>query len=132
MDEHTFKVLEFDKVKSLLSAFCISSLGQELCEELTPLVDKEIIEHKLKSTTELKEVLLFEEKFPLSRVKDIRPYLKKLGSEGTFLEPAQLLDLAETLPHIEPREPISSTIRYRCPNAVAGSPVHPMDQYPVQ
>ncbi|HEX9916919.1 MAG TPA: endonuclease MutS2 [candidate division Zixibacteria bacterium] len=97
MDEHTFKVLEFDKVRDLVSTFCLSSLGKEMCQEMLPLVDEKLIQEKLKAASELKEVLLFEERFPLNSVKDIRPYLNKLQSSGTFLEPKELLDLAETL-----------------------------------
>lgn len=97
MDEHTLKVLEFDKIRSLLSGLCRSSLGKQLCQDLFPSLDKEIIQRNLKTTTELKEILLFEDEFPLNATKDVRPYLNKLKSQGAFLEPKELLDLSETL-----------------------------------
>jgi len=97
MDEHTLKVLEFDKIRNLLSDFCLSDLGKQVCQELFPSLDKEIIQRNLRATSELKEILLFEDEFPLSAIKDVRPYLNKLKSGGTFLEPKELLDLSETL-----------------------------------
>ncbi len=97
MDEHTLKVLEFDKIRTLLSGYCLCSLGKELCQNLLPLTDEETIQEKQEVTTQLKEVLLFEERFPLSAVKDVRPSLERLKFEGASLEPKELLDLREVL-----------------------------------
>jgi DNA mismatch repair protein MutS2 len=97
MDEHTLKVLEFDKIKDMLSSRCLSDWGKELCHTLCPGKDKETIEKELRETTELKEILLYEERFPLSSMRDIRESLKKAEIEGTRLEPKELLDVGETL-----------------------------------
>jgi DNA mismatch repair protein MutS2 len=97
MDEHTLKVLEFDKIKKMLSSRCLSDWGKELSLSISPSKDKEIIEKEIRETTELKEILLYEERFPLSTMKDIRESLKKSEIEGVYLEPKELLNIGEIL-----------------------------------
>jgi len=97
MDEHTLKVLEFDKIKERLATHCLSEMGRELAISISPARDREIAEKEIKETTELKEILLYEEKFPLSSMQDIRNSLKKAGTPGTYLEPGELLNIAELL-----------------------------------
>jgi DNA mismatch repair protein MutS2 len=97
MDEHTLKVLEFDKIKKMLSSRCLSDWGKELSLSISPSKDKETIEKEIRETTELKEILLYEERFPLSTMKDIRESLKKAEIEGIYLEPKELLNIGEIL-----------------------------------
>ncbi|MGB2989392.1 MAG: endonuclease MutS2, partial [Candidatus Zixiibacteriota bacterium] len=97
MDEHTLKVLEFDKVREMLSKHCLSEMGKELALSIFPTKDKEIAEKEIRQTTELKEMLTFEETFPLSSMQDIRHSLRKAETEGTYLDPKELLSLAEIL-----------------------------------
>jgi DNA mismatch repair protein MutS2 len=97
MDEHTLKVLEFDKIKEMLSGLCLSEMGKELASSLFPTKDKEIAEKELSETTQMKEILLYEEPFPLTSMKDIRISLKKAEPEGVYLEPIELLNINEVL-----------------------------------
>ena len=97
MDEHTLKVLEFDKIRGMLSKHCLSEMGRELATSIFPTKDKEIAEKEIRQTTELKEILLYEEKFPLSSMQDIRDSLKKAQIEGANLEPKELLNIAQIL-----------------------------------
>jgi len=97
MDEHTLKVLEFDKVREMLSKHCLSEMGKELATSIFPTKDKEIAEKEIRQTTELKEILLYEEKFPLSSMEDIRNSLKRAEKEGAYLEPKELLNIARIL-----------------------------------
>jgi DNA mismatch repair protein MutS2 len=97
MDEHTLKVLEFDKIKKRLSSRCLSDWGKEPCISLSPCKDKETIETQIRETTELKDILLYEERFPLTPIRDVRESLKKAEIEGTHLEPKELLNIGEML-----------------------------------
>ena len=97
MDEHTLKVLEFDKIREILSKHCLSEMGRELASLIFPTKDKEIAEKEIRQTTELKEILLYEEKFPLSSMEDIRGSLKKAKTEGACLEPKELLNISQIL-----------------------------------
>lgn len=97
VDEHTLGVLEFDKIREMLSKLCLSEMGKELALSIFPTKDKEIAEKEIRQTTELKEMLTFEETFPLSSMEDVRHSLRKAETEGTFVDPRELLNLAETL-----------------------------------
>jgi DNA mismatch repair protein MutS2 len=97
MDEHTLKVLEFDKIRERLSRHCLSDMGKELAVSIFPTRDREIAEKEIRQTTELKEILLYEGKFPLTSMKDIRVSLKKAEKEGARLEPTELLNIGEIL-----------------------------------
>jgi DNA mismatch repair protein MutS2 len=97
MDEHTLKVLEFDKIRERLAKHCLSDMGKELAVSIFPTRDREIAEKEIRQTTELKEILLYEGKFPLTSIKDIRVSLKKAEKEGARLEPVELLNIGETL-----------------------------------
>jgi DNA mismatch repair protein MutS2 len=97
MDEHTLKVLEFNKIREMLSGHCLSEMGRELALSIFPTKDKEIAEKEIRQTTELKEILLYEGNFPLSSMRDIRGSLKKVEKEGANLEPQELLNVAQTL-----------------------------------
>ncbi|MCK4404517.1 MAG: endonuclease MutS2 [candidate division Zixibacteria bacterium] len=97
MNEHTLKVLEFDKIREMLSKHCLSEMGRELATSILPTKDKEIAETEIRQTTELKEILLYEEKFPLSSMKDIRLSLKKAEIEGACLDPRELLNISQIL-----------------------------------
>ncbi len=93
MDEHTLKVLEFDKIKRMLEEGCVSELGKELAFSCSPLFDLKKITNTQKETTELKNILSAEKKFPLCFFADIRKSLKKAKLEGTFLEPKELISI---------------------------------------
>ena len=97
MDEHTLKVLEFYKIKEMLSGLCLSQMGKELALSIFPSKDKEIAEKEQSETTQMKEILLYEEPFPLTSMKDIRVSLKKAEPEGVYLEPGELLNINEIL-----------------------------------
>jgi DNA mismatch repair protein MutS2 len=97
MHEHTLKILEFDKIREMLSQQCLSEMGKELALSIFPTKDKEIAEKEIRETTELKEILLYEEPLPLSSMKDIRQSLKRAETVGAFLEPKELLNVAEIL-----------------------------------
>ncbi len=97
MDEHSLKVLEFDKVKDKLSGFCHSNLGQEKVSQLIPSTDHKEIEENLNKTAQFKEILLYEEGIPSLQFQDIRGGLKKVSVPGFSLEPQELLEIATVL-----------------------------------
>jgi len=97
VDEHTLGVLEFDKIREMLAGQCLSEMGKELALSISPTKDKEIAEKEIRQTTELKEILTFEEAFPLSSMQDVRHSLRKAETEGAYLDPRELLNLAEIL-----------------------------------
>ncbi|MDD4517866.1 MAG: endonuclease MutS2 [Limnochordia bacterium] len=97
MYEHTLKVLEFAKVQNALAGHCLSSLGQDLCEELRPLSDKEQI-RSLLAETEAAIRLSREQggSIPLRGLKDIREPLRR-AKVGAMLSPEELADIQSDL-----------------------------------
>ena len=53
MDLHTLELLEFGKVRELLSGYAASSLGKELARQLEPSLDADAIRAELTLTTEM-------------------------------------------------------------------------------
>ncbi len=51
--KNAFDELEFNKVKALISSYCVSPLGERLVEDLAPLRKKSLVEKKL---SELQDV----------------------------------------------------------------------------
>jgi DNA mismatch repair protein MutS2 len=97
IDEHTLKVLEFGDVKDILASYAASDLGRDAAQALYPSVDARWAEARIAETTELAKVLDRGERVPMAGMRDIRAVLKEFGKKETVLEPAQLLEIGDTL-----------------------------------
>jgi len=91
------QTLEFDKIISQISALTISPLGNALIDQLNPLSDINTVRKKLSEVTELREILDFDDPFPIFGLKDINPALKKAAIQGNFLKPEELIAVSSTL-----------------------------------
>ena len=97
IDEHTLRVLEFEDVKNILASFAASDLGRDAARALYPSVDLRWAKARLAETTELTAVLERGERVPMAGLRDIRLLLKEFGKKQTVLEPAELLEISDTL-----------------------------------
>jgi DNA mismatch repair protein MutS2 len=97
IDEHTLKVLEFEEVKTILASFAASDLGRDATRGLYPSVDGRWVQARIAETTEMARVLERGERVPMAGLRDIRPVLKEFGKKQTVLEPAELLEISDTL-----------------------------------
>jgi DNA mismatch repair protein MutS2 len=97
IDEHTLRVLEFEDVKTILASFAASDLGRDAARGLYPSVDQHWVQGRIAETTELTAVLERGERVPMAGLRDIRPLLKEFGKKQTVLEPADLLEISDTL-----------------------------------
>jgi DNA mismatch repair protein MutS2 len=97
IDEHTLKVLEFEEVKNLLASYAASDLGKTAARGVYPSVDFRWAAARVAETTELTKVLDRGERVPMAGLRDIRPILKEFGKKQTVFEPADLLEIADTL-----------------------------------
>ena len=97
IDEHTLNVLEFDQVKAVLASFASSDLGRDAAQSLYPSIDARWARARIAETTEMRTVLDRGERVPLAGVRDIRPLFKQFGKKQTVFEPAQFLEIADTL-----------------------------------
>ena len=93
MVAHTEKVLEYDKLKSLLNRYTLSQLGALRVEKLRPSQQIDEIREQQKLCSEAKVFFQESNGFPLRGLKDISPVLRKVAKPGSILEADQLLDV---------------------------------------
>jgi DNA mismatch repair protein MutS2 len=97
IDEHTLGVLEFDAVRKILASHAASDLGRDAAGRLYPSTDGRWAKLRIAETTEMRAVLDRGERVPMAGLRDIRPMLKEFGKKETVFEPAQLLEISDTL-----------------------------------
>src|SRR4030042_3577915 len=90
--ERTFssETLEWDLILESLSGFTVSKAGKERIETLHPITDPENLRQELRRVTEMRDLLRYDEAFPLSTFADLRPYLKRAEVRGSFLRAEEL------------------------------------------
>ncbi|MFW9770200.1 MAG: endonuclease MutS2 [Candidatus Thorarchaeota archaeon] len=91
IDAHSIAVLEFPKVRDIIAGLTLSPYGTAQVENLRPMFDREAIELALRQSSQMRDVIRFEEAIPLSRVEDITELINKSRLDGFHLEPKQLL-----------------------------------------
>jgi DNA mismatch repair protein MutS2 len=87
----------FDKVRELLKARCLSSLGKELADECKFISDFAEIERMLDETEEFKTIIREGMNFPTGYYVDMRSALQKSKLAGAFLDVTELFDLKRSL-----------------------------------
>jgi len=104
--EHFEQKIGFDQIRQLLKKGCSSSLGEEKVDEMIFLSHYEDIMEQLSRSEEFVRILQEESNFPESFFFDIRPALKRLRVEGTYMDEPELFDLRRSL------ETIYQIVRY--------------------
>ncbi len=89
--------IEFTQIRHQLQELCLSPLGQELVTEMKFTDKKNIIEESLDQTSEFIRILHEEEQFPDQFFYDVRPSLKRIRVEGTYLNEEELFNLQRSL-----------------------------------
>lgn len=89
-------VLEFDKIKKILSEYTLSPMTKELVLKLKPLSDKSMVKKLQKETSEGVNILKSGINLPLEGVKDIRNPIR-LAKLGAILTPRDLLYIASVM-----------------------------------
>ena len=96
MNERALRVLEFTKIRDMLSAYALSEPGKALCRELKPLADFKEVNQALDETEEAVVTLTYLGANPLVGFTDVTDYLS-LAEKGATLSQKALLMVAETL-----------------------------------
>ena len=87
----------FDKIKELIAAKCLSDLGTERVEALSFTDKYDTLQTWLHQTEEFVRILQEEDEFPVNYFFDVRPALKRIRVEGTYLDESELFDLRRSL-----------------------------------
>ncbi len=98
--------IKFDKIRQLISAYCLSDMGKELVDDLSFMTDPTVIQAALEETGELMRICQEEDHFPVSFYHDARPFLTRIRVEGLFLEVHELVILKNSL------EALNAIIRF--------------------
>lgn len=96
MNEETLRVLEYDKVKTLLAGFTATEPGAELARALRPLAAEEVAE-ALAEVDEMMTALASFGRPPVGGAQDLRESLRQLRAQGAWLAPAALLEVLASI-----------------------------------
>ncbi|WP_419034088.1 endonuclease MutS2 [Dysgonomonas gadei] len=87
----------FDKIRQLLMARCLSPLGEEKVENMAFSSDYTFITENLSQTEEFIRITQEEDDFPTNYFLDVRPSLRNIKVEGTWIDENALFDLRRSL-----------------------------------
>lgn len=87
----------FDKIRSLLTSKCLSSLGEERVENMIFSSDFLFITESLSQTEEFIRIIQEEDDFPTNYFLDVRQSLLHIRVEGTWIDENDLFDLRRSL-----------------------------------
>ena len=76
----------FNTIRQLLLGHCLSPLGRGLVDQIGFQTDIETLLPELETVEELRQLLLFDEPFPAQEYHDLRAELKRLRTDGTYIE----------------------------------------------
>ncbi|UCD95168.1 MAG: endonuclease MutS2 [Candidatus Zixiibacteriota bacterium] len=96
-DTHTLDVLEYPKIVSILKGLCLTRYGMELLGRVAPSTDIDSIRTRLDEISEMKDIVLYGDAFPISRLEDTTDLVKKSRTEGMRLEPKTILRIRELI-----------------------------------
>ncbi len=91
----------FDQIRSLIKEKCLSALGIDYTDRMEFSTDYEVIRKQLNQTWEFVHIIENSDDFPANFFFDVRPSLKRIRIEGTFLEETELFDLRRSLDTIQ-------------------------------
>ncbi|MEW6194725.1 MAG: endonuclease MutS2 [Bacteroidota bacterium] len=89
--QETLDKLEFQKVISFITKYCITENGKEYTQKLTPLTSLQLIIQNGAKVTEAKEILIHNDLPPLEYLPDLTDTLAKSKVEGVVLGIKQIL-----------------------------------------
>ncbi len=97
MNNHSLKVLEFDKLKAELAEYAYIDKTKEKIMDLKPYRDSTELKRELDSTMHFFELLKYDGGIELSGIKDMEDLIKKIELIGTYFYPEDLLIIRKNL-----------------------------------
>ena len=97
LDEHTFSVLEFSKIKNQLKEKISTATGELIVENITPKIDLQQIINTQRETTEMREIISYDGTPPFSRLEDISSELKRSAVKGSILDAKKVIKILKVL-----------------------------------
>ncbi|WP_129595196.1 endonuclease MutS2 [Seramator thermalis] len=89
--------IEFQKIRHYIIDQCLSTLGKERTENMSFSSSFDEIQRWLTQTEEFVRILQEEDAFPSDNFFDVRPMLKRMRIEGSWIEQQTLFELRRSL-----------------------------------
>jgi len=96
MNQTTFEKLQYNELKEIVKSYCVSGLGKQLLDKLTPSPNLTVVKNRLNETTEARAILDAEGHVPFLGVSNIDNTIKKL-EKGIILDPSELVSISDFL-----------------------------------
>ena len=87
----------FDKIRTLISGRCLSPLGTEETADMGFSAEYDTVVRRLEECDEFCRILRSDTDFPCDHFYDVRPALKRIRIEGTYIETQELFDLRRSM-----------------------------------
>lgn len=89
--------IEFNRIRELVAASCLSTLGKEKVEEMQFSASFKEIETRLNRVDEFVRILQEEDSFPSDYFYDVRPMLARIRVMGTWIDTTAMFQLKRSL-----------------------------------
>lgn len=96
MNQRSLEVLEYPKIVSRLSSFCVTSAAKEMALNLQPMTNRTQVEENLDLTSEALAMILRNGRAPLAPLGNIEDLVHR-SLIGSMLSMSELLSIAEAL-----------------------------------
>ena len=97
MNQHTFTVLEFQRIRAFLADHAVSAGGKRCCLELVPANDLAAAQALQAETVEMYAEIEDHGPLALGGIHDLRPLLTQTRVPNSYLDPEALLQVQDTL-----------------------------------
>ena len=97
IDASIYRILELDVILENILNYTVSPLGQEVLQNISFLSSASDLQHALDLTTEMRDLLHYDDPFPLYSFEDLRSFLQKADVSGAFLQPDEFVKIRSFL-----------------------------------
>ena len=87
----------FDEVRAIMKSHCLSTMGKETVDNMTPADQAKEVNERLTQTREFRLLMEQHDDFPMNFLFDVREAVARIRLEGTHLETEELFDLRRSL-----------------------------------
>ena len=115
MDEHVFKVLEFDKICAFLESFAQSEGGRRLCRMTQPSTHPSDVQRLQQETTELRSEIEDSGQLALGSAHNIGSDVRHTRIQNFHLDQQQPLRIAGTLETAESMRAFFNGLQEKAP-----------------
>lgn len=96
MNKSTFEKLQYNELKEMIKAYCVSSLGKDLIDKLEPTSNLKLVDKRLNETSEGRKILDMASYIPFEGIFNIKSIIDNID-KGMVADPGQLITICDFL-----------------------------------